>query len=761
VLRTAKKKKSGTHRQGSRQRDLNIHQRENTMIASGRLVGLFRLALLILATTALFGCSGGGGGGSGSGGSTATLHLSASSVAFQALAADPADETINVQITWSNPAVAGVLIGTPPGQALPGWLNLTSQGNASPVTMALRRVVNGNAAGQYSATIRVVSGDANLNVIDIVDLPVSFEVVAIPTIAPGSLNLSWVESQQPANQQLTITRDNRVQVVSTGVDLNWLDLATNGNALTLSANAQSQSQTPGPHPGTLTAAFSFNGRQRNVTVPIAATVDRALNGPAQIATQVNASTVLAGLSLSANITAATTAGIQFNASTNVPWLTAGNGMTGSPNNLTLTLLSSALSTMANGIYPGTITLTAPNVTALQIPVSLNLRLPEVHFVAPVAFSDTVANDFVIARGAGFDDPNAAVQIDGVAFAGVVNNVNDTEIRFVPGAGITAGPHEVKVTNGLNFNRDTANLRVAAPPAYPNFSMDAAVGLQERIISSPINAAVFSQMCYFCQLTGTGTPSTVQRFTFNAGTWTHTEHGYTNLFDIALSPDESTLLVLTATQLLLVDPQTMQTTKPPITLPPTALGQSRQLAVMNNGLVIIHALGQAYSLRGDNFVPITGLVSDGGIAASRDGSRAIFGEPSNNHDVAYRYYDASTGKVFISATSQFYARGAYTRHAERAFVSNRVVGDDLASLGTLEITSDTGDIGPDGNRAYGLNTSTNPYRLRVFDVSTLTELAPIDITNVGTGAGIARAAADPSGSFVFVISEGKFAVVAVP
>src|SRR6266568_90408 len=726
------------------------------MIARGRLAGLCRLALIVAAAAALYACGGGGGGGS----STMDLHLSSSSVAFAAFATDPASETKTVQITWSSPAVARIAIGTPLGQTLPGWLQVTAQGTASPVTMVLTRVSNANPPGQYSTTIRVVTGDASASVIEVVDLPVSLEVVAMPTVSPSPVNLSWIESEQPASRQLSVTRDARVQLVDSSLDVNWLDLSSSADTLTISGNAQSQSQAPGAYNGNLSATFSFSGRTQIVTVPIAATVAKALSGPGQISPEVNASTVVADLNLRATIATATQAAVQFNASSNVPWLTASGGTTGSANNLALTLQSAQLSSMANGVYGATITLTSstPNISPLQIPASLTLRLPEVHFVAPVAFLDTVATDYVIVRGAGFNDPSAVLLLDGQTVGGPTQ-VSDTEIRFVPGARI-AGSYPVEVTNQLGFARDKADLRVTDPPAYANFSMDAAVGVQERIVSSPINAAVFSQMCSFCQLNGTGTPSTVQRFVFGSGTWTRTQYVYTQLFDIALTPDESSLLVLTATQLLLVDPQTMATTKT-VTLPATVSGISRQLAVMNNGLVIIHSLAKAYSLHADNFVTISGIsIANGGIQASRDGSRAIFGAPVNDSSVAYRYYDASTGNVVISTTFQHYARGTYSRHAEKAFVNSLVVGADLAFLGTLAITSATGDLRPDGNRAYGLDFSINPYQLRVFDVSVapLTELTPISITGVSTG--LARVAAEPRGSFVIVVGEGKFVVVDV-
>jgi hypothetical protein len=736
------------------------------MLATARLLGLCRLAPMVALSALLFGCGGGGGGGGGGGSSATDLHLSASSVDFSTLQGEAAGETKNVQIIWSSPRVAGVAVGTLPGQSLPAWLQVSATGNASPVSLHLTRAPNGNVPGKYSTTLRVVSGDSSANILESVDLAVSMDVAPMPSVSPTPVNLSWVESEQPASRQLSATHDARVLLVGSSVDVPWLNLSASGDTLTLAGNAQSQSQVPGALAGNVTATFSFGGRQTNVTVPIAATVTKALSGPAQIAPEVNASTTSPALAFGATVATATAAAVPFTASTGVPWLTAASGTTGSPNNLALTLQSTELNSMANGTYTATITITssAPNVSSLQIPVSFKLRLPEVHFVAPVAFTDTVASDTVIVRGQGFDDPNAVLKLAGNAVSSPTL-VNDTEIRFVPGARL-ANDYQVEVTNQLGFSRDKANLRVTDPPAYANFSMGTTVGFQARVISSPINGVVFTQKCFFCS-GGTipGTLSTVQRFAFDSGTgnWTSTQHTYTNLYDIALTPDESSLIVLTDTQLLLVDPLTMATSKT-VSLPATFSGISRQLAVMNNGLVIIQALiGKAYSLRTGLFVDVNGLsVASGGIQASRDGSRAIFGAPVNDGTVAYRYYDASTGNVVISATSEHYQSGAYSRHAERAFVNGFFLDANLAKLGTFAtgITSISGDISPAGNRIYSVDFSgSSPYPLRIFDVTsnTSTELTPISTGSTKIG----QVAADPHGGFVFFVGEDKFVVFAVP
>jgi hypothetical protein len=365
------------------------------------------------------------------------------------------------------------------------------------------------------------------------------------------------------------------------------------------------------------------------------------------------------------------------------------------------------------------------------------------------------------RGLGFDDPSVQFQIDGQPITGGIR-VSDTEFRFVPGAR-AVGEYTVQVPNALNFMRASAKLRVADPPAYGNFAMAASYGAPLRIISSPINSATFAQLCYFCQANSSAATSTVYRYIYHSatGNWTLTQHGYSNLVDIALSPDESELIVLTSQQLFIVDPKTMLTLES-VTLPDAATGGSRQLAVVNSGLVLIGSLQRAYDLVTKTFTdPIPNLASEQ-LEASRDGSRAMNGTPTNGGNVALRYFDASTGNVVLTNTFEYFAGGHYSRHADRAFVSPNVLKKDLGVLGTLPLQALTASISPDGTRVYGvdLGTSTNPKNFRTFDItgaSPFTELSPIPISITG----IVTVEPDPRGNAVFVIDDANFRVVDLP
>ena len=693
----------------------------------------------------------------------AGLQLSASSVPFAMFTGTAATEAKPLQVSWTDSRVVGYVVGTLPGQTLPPWLSVSAPGSPSSSPFTITRTLASLAIGHYSTTLRVAIGDANQTVFATADVAVTLDVVNRPTIAPQSVALTWVESEQPAARTFTVTRDSLVQFTGTSLDVNWLTAGTSGDTVTLSGNALSKLMGQGTSSGTLTASFSLGGDQMTLSVPISATVTRALSSSTTLLTlQVNASTVSADLSASRiTVTSATTTPVTLSAQSNVPWLSVTGGSSASANNIALTIDSTKLGAMANGVYHATITASATNVTPLAISVDLNLRLPEVRFVAPVAFTDTVASEAVIVRGQGFNDPGVQFQLAGVAVTGGTK-VSDTEFRFIPGAR-AAGDYTVQAPNHLGIARSTAPLRVTAPPAYTNFTLSAPYGAPERVISSPINSAVFADRCYFCAVnTPTGYESNVFRYAYDSGSgaWSVTPFDYPGLYDIALSPDESKLIVLTNGQLLIVNPQSMVTLEV-INLSNFPGGTSRELAVLNNGLVIIGSMGSAYDLVTKTFVLIDNLASDQ-MEASRDGSRAMNGASTNSG--AYRYFDATTGSVVITNTFQHFSRGSYSRHATRAFVNGNLFDKDLVLLGALPnaVVSHSGVVSPDGTRLYGidLGITNNTNNLRTFDITGLapfTELAPASVPITG----IARMEVDPRGNAVFVIDDASFRVIDLP
>ena len=718
-----------------------------------------RFVAVLVAATLATACGGGGGGEGGGGGGASGLRVNPTSLAFRAISGDPDFVTTGLTISWTSPSVAGVLAGVPAGQSLPGWLELTSLvGSASPLSLWIRRTAGLPPPGQYSQTLRVVTGDANGRLLDLVDIPVSLVVAPAPTVSPTSIPLAWVESEQPAATQLSVSRDPRIVLVSATVDAAWLSVSRNGDTITLTPAASAPALAAGVHTATVTVSFALDGSHKVIHVPVTATVTPALTAAAPISFEVNASTTDAALAaLRGTVATGTQAGLTLDPEVDVTWLTAsGPVVTGGADNLALTIPKAALETLPNGVLHGSVTLRprVPNVAALVVPVTLTVRLPEVHFVAPVAFTDTLETDYVIVRGLGLDDPAAVPYVDSTPVSSTTH-VNDRELRIVPGAR-TAGDHVVEVPNELGLARSTAKLRVTTPPSYSSTSVDATIGMQSKVVPSPINGVVFTALCYFCG-SGTGTPSTVQRFAYDsvAGTWSRAQYSYPELYDIAMSPDESELLVVTRTTLRRVDPSTMATTDT-ITLPYALSAGASQLGVLNDGRVIIQNAHRTYSLRDHAFAYLPEIDLGFGIATSRDGSRAFVGSSNYYDSVPYQYYDASTSQLVASSSFLHYSWAQSSRHAERSLASTSLVDHELALIASFtNFGVGTADLSPDGQRVYVMDIAAS--KLRRIDVSNpqqISDLAPIDVAASG------RVATDPRGSYVYVVGESKFLVVDV-
>jgi hypothetical protein len=696
------------------------------------------------------------------------VTASPASLSFVAFYDESTLDSRSVSVSWTGANVAGYAVGTLPGvPALPPWLGVNAApATASPSTVTFQRnPLLGVAPGSYSTTVRVVTGDANLNPISQVDIPVSLEVVPAPTVTPTALSMTWVESEQPAAQQLTVTRAENVQIVSATPDVPWLGASVAGDLVTVAPTAAAAAVRPGPHAASVRVVFSRpGGATAHADVPVSASVAYALGGPAMsvIELEVNAATEAAQLlNRTSTLATATQAPVQFDATSNVAWLTSGSGMTtGSPDNLVMNLQANEIRALPHGEHDGmlTITPTTPNISSVQIPVRLKLNLPEVRVVMPVAFTDTVTSDYVVVHGRGLTQPDIDLEVAGAAPQSITV-VDDRTVHLVPGAH-AAGDYAVTVTNALGFDRGSANLRVTEPPAYAAASLDVPVGLQSRVVSSPVNRAVFTHLCYFCQVTPAGVPSTLHRFAYDSGTgqWTHSDRLVPSLYDIALTPDESKLIILTSGQLQLADPSTMLAeAEDTFDLPSFAGGTTHQLAVAGDGLVFIGDSTQVFSLRSRTFVSApSGYVLGRAPAASADGSRVLL--PFGGG--AAQIYTPATDAITTTSVVAADPRASLSRHAAAAFSGGTVLDADLSERGTLALP--WGALSPDGTRLYYADLDTSD--VRVFDVTADApfgeELPAIDVPGV-PNASVARLAVDPRGQHVFYVTEQKFVVIPLP
>ena len=95
-----------------------------------------------------------------------------------------------------------------------------------------------------------------------------------------SLIATWVESEQPAARQLTVTRpDSRATLTSATPNVPWLSATVAGDTVTVSGNASTPAVRPGAAAASVRLAFSAGGGATNVDVPFSGLVNPASGVP--------------------------------------------------------------------------------------------------------------------------------------------------------------------------------------------------------------------------------------------------------------------------------------------------------------------------------------------------------------------------------------------------------------------------------------------------------------------------------------------------
>ena len=252
--------------------------------------------LALAAFVLLLAACGGGGGGGGGGSDLSTapgLALSPTSLTFSAIQNDPLPSTQNVQVTITNPAAIGIIVGFPTGVTPPTWFDQNSSFSCTPslTFCTLGAAINTTSLppGTYTTTLRFVIGDTPQHALAFRDLPISYTIQPRVGFGVSPTSLSFAQLQgagTPTPQSLALSELAGASYVwnasiNYASGSGWLTL--DGGSITGGAGLPatiSVGISPQPALGTLNATIHLTGNGHTRDVPVSYTVSEPSLSPA-------------------------------------------------------------------------------------------------------------------------------------------------------------------------------------------------------------------------------------------------------------------------------------------------------------------------------------------------------------------------------------------------------------------------------------------------------------------------------------------------
>ena len=733
------------------------------------------VTFVTFVTLLISACGGGGGDNSGGGGPQLTggsgLSVSDSSLTTT-LDQNGNQRGSGISVSWTNSIVTEVLVGMPPGVSKPSWLDLDITGNTSPVNVFIGVIDTNLPVGVYQTTIRVVTVNVQTPM-DFVDVAVSINIVERPSANPTSLTINMVEGIIPASQNVTLSRPGNTVTIYPSTFVSgfnqWADYTINGESVELTINNNALSLATGQYSSSL--EIDYNGGRWSI--PLTLNVSSAINAPASVTFDINQNSLPGDKTTNITVASNIATPINWTANFSEAWMTLSttSGDTTTLNNLTLTLNQTELDNMRSGSYAGSLTLssTDPNVSDVEVPVSLNITIPEVSFVSPYqAVSNT--SEEVIIRGSGFQSLVNPVVAFGANNATSSTVISDTEIRTTHGT-LTAGQYPVVVTDNSGTLTSFASLTVSDAPTYsPVWISYPTIRVHDNLVYDMDKKALFFRKN--SQFDGA-----LQRYQFNGTNWILNVTSDTALTygAVALDPEGETFYAHTiTTHILGIDTTSLAKTD----LLNTGNGYnsaSKSAAMANNGKMLIARNFSSQSAIYTSDVAIDGSTtveslynsfSDSANRISKgslNGNRVYFVSQNNNAFV--RYYDASSEQLITTALSVQASSISVDRDGDRIIFGSNVYNGNMNFLGTLPLTQ-ANVISADGMSAYTFDSDVTGATFRKFDLTSPDGSGGFN--EVGTGTQVSgNAVTSPQmtisqdGGTLFVIGEATFIVQPAP
>jgi IPT/TIG domain-containing protein len=638
----------------------------------------------VLVSALVAACGGGGGGGGSPPPPVQQLQLSTTQINF----ASPSTGGIPPPVQLS-----GSVSGNP--TAVYAKVTYTTNGLGSVATP----VVSGSSAtsqvsakagaslqpGSYTDTITVQACPDSACMTQFAGSPITVNVTYVVglSIAPNSISVNVVEgSAAPVQSLALVYYGGNGSYTSTVTYLSgigyqtgsgWLAVPSSGASLPATATANLASTLS---PGTYGATLSFTASGGTAmletsTVSVRYVVTSLLRVAAIKDFSVSNQAGAAGQDQSVAVTSGdSTRNTAWTATVDAgsPWLspTSATGTTGGTSTLTLALVPSEVAKLHNGHYVAQVSVipTLKGASTVTVPVGLTLDRSQVATVAPYVEPSGRAGT-VILRGAHFDAlTNPTVQFG--TTAGTVVAVDGPTRMRVTHPALTANQYPVTVTAGGVTPDSSAILVVQDSISYSA----AGVG------TVPFQFAQFAEFdperhsCYAA--------STTKLASFVAGptSWTVTMSpaAFTAIFGMALSTDGRELLVGDGTQIVHLDPQTLQETHRSQLTAPVVLGAPTfaDLSRVDDGTIVFLDNGIVWSYQpwariDSQLFAGTALVQT--LQTNRTGNQLILNYTPGSTNLSIldsmslaqslAFASAQFGNIYSAASDRFGARWAFT------------------------------------------------------------------------------------------------------
>ncbi|MBN8280318.1 MAG: BACON domain-containing protein, partial [Gammaproteobacteria bacterium] len=567
---------------------------------------------------------------------------------------------------------------------------------------------------------------------------------------PATLTLAAAEGTSTAPALVTVTAPSWNPAVTAEVEYSgaagWLQVTRVaggfqlvGNAGTLRADAYyAQLRLRGAYPAV------------DVLVPVSFTVGRGIAVPGAEPVAVDAETTTVELHRSIPVLrAGGGTPVNWTAASDAAWATLGqdSGVTG--DNLEITVDPAFVTSLPNGAVRTarvTITPAVANFSAVAFDVVLTKTLPELSRVGP--YVQLAGQPFrVLVRGSGLSSVTSLadrIVVDGgTVLSAVRRGDREAEIHVGP---LSAGTHAISVTNALGLATPAATLKVVTPPVHDYAAVP--TGHPLRYLTYDVERSAI----YAADITG----QALVRFRLTPSGWATDSVPVPAIYDAGLTQDGSTLLVSTnnfqtVSTIRSLDPDTLaqqslfvatSTFNPTFTY--LGFGITSTLdGLAWFGLDDLAGSGQWADLV--TFDPAVGNVAPvsvglsttfhGGpwFAASRDGGRLVIVQSASiSPSPPMLYRDSSDGVVRVNpAGLQFSYRLSLSDDARRIMLDNYEVRDqNFGLVGAIQLPSGrypaTGQMHPNGTRAYVVTTDSNGEDWRVYVLDTASYQAALPV-----------------------------------